>query len=477
MTDNVCTDEDKPKHVTLPPISSFDNLIKAAERKYMGEDPMRSKDSFNFGSLGANRNNSGILTYQFLSVSPFVPPSRIQSKVDLGDRTQQLNSPSSSAENYTKGSITATTTTIRNGDTVVDSPVDPLDNGMKTQAVPFLKPTWSSLNDSEPSSSQSSANVSSNITRSNSEAFLSGAAAIDMNGIAFNRTGNNAILLPRHSVPANGITLGKSPTSTFPLIGGQASSNVSLGQLYPTLTPTSPELMDNHQQNVKHASISYFSGDAKENTTGAEQRRKSETPGRVTKKRKRRECPVCHGFFANLTTHKATHLEPDDKPFMCPVCKRGFVRQNDLIRHQKMHWKDKLLVSPKDSPHNNPTSSGDANISEKEHLKSLHCMKGTYECPYNTTLIDLDLELYPYKDRNLPFEPMKCHRTGVFSRCDTFKNHLKALHFEYPVGTKRSERKHVPGKCKHCGHGFNNVEDWFNNHVGKECGYSYHESQ
>ncbi|KAL3233443.1 Zinc finger protein STP4 [Nakaseomyces bracarensis] len=461
MADNVCAEEEKPKPVTLPPISSFDNLIKAAEKQYMGDNSgsktylglgnrAKSKDSFNMGNLGA-RNNSGILTYQFLSVSPF-GPSRMHSKVDLAmPETAQVSTPSSSTSSgdNSKNTLKVTPNINNTGTTTID----PLDKSRKNN-VPFLKPTWSSLNDSEPSSSQSSANVSTNISRSNSEVLLPGVPA----DIALNKAVPNGMFLPRHSTPENAIILGK---------GSRQPPSLAT---YPSLTPNSPELLD--QQNLKRNSMPYISGGSKENSVKIEHG--SESSGRVTKKRKRRECPVCHGFFANLTTHKATHLEPDDKPFMCPICKRGFVRQNDLMRHQKMHWKDKLLISPKDVNSNDTLACGDPNTTEKEHLKSLHCMKGTYECPYNSTLIELDLELYPDKNKNVSFETMKCHRTGVFSRCDTFKNHLKALHFEYPLGTKRSQRKLVPGKCKHCGEKFNNVEEWFNSHVGKNCGYSYH---
>ena len=91
-------------------------------------------------------------------------------------------------------------------------------------------------------------------------------------------------------------------------------------------------------------------------------------------------------------------------------------------------------------------------------------------------MIEVDLELNSPETSNsvLEFTPMDCHPTGVFSRCDTFKNHLKALHFEYPQKTKREQRSQVPGKCKHCGMKFPNVDIWLNQHVGKSCGFRYH---
>lgn len=201
------------------------------------------------------------------------------------------------------------------------------------------------------------------------------------------------------------------------------------------------------------------------------------TTTKVTKPRKKKQCPICHNYYANLSTHKSTHLTPEDRPHRCPVCERGFARNNDLIRHRKRHWKDELM-SPATST-NNGSSKDKSNInsqalSKQSQLRSLHQIKGTFKCPFNSNLIKLDMEVYPHKNKILPFETSNCHQTGVFSRCDTYKNHLKALHFEYPPGTKKKDRGIVPGKCKHCGAKFENVDTWLNNHVGKNCGYIYH---
>lgn len=118
-------------------------------------------------------------------------------------------------------------------------------------------------------------------------------------------------------------------------------------------------------------------------------------------------------------------------------------------------------------------------ISEQElhhrQLVSLYSSPTCYKCPYNTILVKLDLEFYPHKaTRDLPYNTTSCHTTGVFSRCDTYKNHLRALHFTYPPGTRKKDRRIVPGKCKHCGKPFANVDMWLRDHVGKECGYNYH---
>ncbi|KAG0658458.1 hypothetical protein C6P44_004219 [Monosporozyma unispora] len=193
-----------------------------------------------------------------------------------------------------------------------------------------------------------------------------------------------------------------------------------------------------------------------ENANGA----KKITGNKINKPRRKKQCPICFNYYANLSTHKSTHLTPEDRPHRCSICNRGFARNNDLIRHQKRHWKENNRI--------------DSTMSEHDKLITLHKIKGTFKCPFNSTLIQLDMEIYPYKSRPLQFETSNCHSTGIFSRCDTYKNHLRALHFEYPPGTKKKDRSSTPGRCRNCGAKFNNVDEWLNDHVGKTCGYSYH---
>lgn len=150
---------------------------------------------------------------------------------------------------------------------------------------------------------------------------------------------------------------------------------------------------------------------------------------KISKPRKKKQCPECHLFFSNLSTHKSTHLSPQNRPFQCNVCQRGFSRSNDLYRHEKRHWKE--------------TGSDE----------------GAYKCPFNTILLSEE------ERKKLPTSILPCHSTGIFSRCDTYKNHLKALHFEYPLGTKKKMRNGIAGTCKLCGKAFNNVDEWLITHV------------
>lgn len=67
------------------------------------------------------------------------------------------------------------------------------------------------------------------------------------------------------------------------------------------------------------------------------------------------------------------------------------------------------------------------------------------------------------------FQP-SCHQNGGFSRCDTYKNHLKAMHFDYPAGTKKRDRNGTPGSCKGCGKEFPDADTWIATHIESgEC--------
>lgn len=241
-----------------------------------------------------------------------------------------------------------------------------------------------------------------------------------------------------------------SPTRSDPANSNSATSSPQ--SVTPLSTNLTPDSIRNHIDVNAHAAhgLANVSVNA-ENYSNM-----------ISKKqpRKKKQCPLCGLFFSNLSTHKSTHLSPETRPFKCEVCSRGFARSNDLIRHKKLHWKDDLNQESMDFV---------------EKLKCLHELKGTYKCPFNSNLINLDLKLKgsDIKTADLPFETSNCHSTGVFSRCDTFKNHLKALHFEYPPGTKKKDRANVAGHCKHCGKKFESIDTWLKEHVGTECGFNY----
>lgn len=281
-------------------------------------------------------------------------------------------------------------------------------------------------------------------------------------------TPNNAsnTTVPRSIIQQRPSSVASSTSSTSSSFSPIASMSIASPNLEASLSPllsTSNNANDNRNNNISLSN--------QQNTL------------KIHKPRKKKECPICHNFYANLSTHKSTHLTPENRPHKCPVCQRGFARNNDLIRHKKRHWKDEIIENSlydsstdiDEQDHQNPhTHPHLHHLDEHDQLRSLHQIKGTFKCPFNSSLIQLDMEIYPYKSKPLNFETSNCHQTGVFSRCDTFKNHLKALHFEYPPGTKKRDRAIVPGRCKHCGLKFQNVDVWLNDHVCKSCGYSYH---
>ncbi|KAI5952784.1 STP3 [Candida jiufengensis] len=104
-----------------------------------------------------------------------------------------------------------------------------------------------------------------------------------------------------------------------------------------------------------------------------------------------------------------------DHTFECPHCEANFKVKGYLTRHLKKHNSSKAFM-----------------------------------CPF-----------YQENGKN----GTKCHPTGGFSRRDTFKTHLKALHFIYPPGTKSNERNMYSGRCAGCFQFFENNFQWLEKHI------------
>lgn len=88
------------------------------------------------------------------------------------------------------------------------------------------------------------------------------------------------------------------------------------------------------------------------------------------------------------------------------------------------------------------------------HIKKHYSSKAFY-CPFYND--------YKKKDKH-----MKCHPTGGFTRRDTYKTHLRAIHFKYPRGTKSTQRSSVGGHCRGCLQWFENNQTWLELHIEKE---------
>lgn len=117
--------------------------------------------------------------------------------------------------------------------------------------------------------------------------------------------------------------------------------------------------------------------------------------------------------------------EEERKEYVCKECDASFKVKSYLTRHMRKHNNAKAFVCP---------------FFEESEL----------ECGAKNAT--------------------KCHPTGGFSRRDTYKTHLKALHFIYPPGTKSSDRNSIGGRCAGCFEFFDSNADWLKNHIeGGAC--------
>lgn len=192
--------------------------------------------------------------------------------------------------------------------------------------------------------------------------------------------------------------------------------------------------------------------------------------------RKKRQCSECEGWFSNLATHKSTHLTDTSRPHTCEVCKRGFARPNDLFRHVKSHRGE----APFRCPYFVESAVGNHVITGNSHgrpaltgFSSSELLALNGHGPHanaSSVAAAQAAQAAAQAAAAVVVNEPACHQNGGFSRCDTYKNHLKAMHFEYPPGTKKKERAGMHGLCKACGMGFANSEVWITRHVEiSEC--------
>lgn len=132
-----------------------------------------------------------------------------------------------------------------------------------------------------------------------------------------------------------------------------------------------------------------------------------------------------------LDSFSRVSSEDDErKEFTCKHCDASFKVKSYLTRHMRKHNNAKAFVCPFFEESENESCS-----------TATSAKNGT-----------------------------KCHPTGGFSRRDTYKTHLRALHFIYPPGTKSSERNSIGGRCAGCFEFFENNASWLKNHIeGGAC--------
>lgn len=262
---------------------------------------------------------------------------------------------------------------------------------------------------------------------------------------------------------------GKTATNIGPILTPLENVIPQQQQIAPALL-NEQEFIVNNSNNGNNI-INGEEKNLRENSNGSiflnnsihEKKRGKEERYKVTKSRKKEVCTVCNQSFSNLRTHMASHLDAKARPFKCAFCFRGFARNNDLQRHQKKHLLERNLT---ESSRGSVAASEElmnilnARNSKKKTGSNVCATPLGFQCPFYSNNDD---EIgYPDDE---DYVPNRCHSTGIFTRCDTFKNHLKALHFRYPKGTSRKNRPNVDGYCKHCSIKFPNCKNWVDQHV------------
>lgn len=141
---------------------------------------------------------------------------------------------------------------------------------------------------------------------------------------------------------------------------------------------------------------------------------------------------------------KARKPKPDS--YDCPHCDAKFKVKGYLTRHIKKHNSAKAFTCPF---YQDDAAEGDYSSESTPNATTSFAQRNTLPGGIVGT---------------------KCHPTGGFTRRDTFKTHLKALHFIYPPGTKLSERNLIEGRCAGCFQHFKNNAEWLESHIERgEC--------
>lgn len=127
--------------------------------------------------------------------------------------------------------------------------------------------------------------------------------------------------------------------------------------------------------------------------------------------------------------------------YVCSICHASFKVKSYRTRHMKKHRAEKPYKCPFYA--SEPGTDSESNSSAE-------------------TTPGATSDNAEHKKRRMG---TKCHPTGGFSRRDTFKTHLRALHFIYPTGTKSGNRSHVSGRCAGCFKEFKNNDEWLCKHI------------
>lgn len=177
-------------------------------------------------------------------------------------------------------------------------------------------------------------------------------------------------------------------------------------------------------------------------------------------------------FRTNLESPGLRNLESPEDLRNLPIYETGLKMSPPYIKKRKIDEDNESKAAKKFKKNELPV----------EDRKSSHNQEPVYECSF----CDASFRVKGYLTRHMkkhssskaflcPFYQKsteghghigtKCHPTGGFSRRDTYKTHLKALHFIYPPGTKLSERNSNSGRCAGCFQYFENNYKWLEKHI------------
>ncbi|KAK6461466.1 zinc finger protein [Scheffersomyces coipomensis] len=139
--------------------------------------------------------------------------------------------------------------------------------------------------------------------------------------------------------------------------------------------------------------------------------------------------------------------------------------KKELIAQSKITQQQPIIQENKKSSRSNSMNNGEGLAHSCPHCDAAFKVKGyltrhlkkhnsakAFMCPF-------------YQEPSDGTSGTKCHPTGGFSRRDTYKTHLKALHFIYPPGTKSNERNSISGRCAGCFQFFENNVQWLETHI------------
>jgi len=159
--------------------------------------------------------------------------------------------------------------------------------------------------------------------------------------------------------------------------------------------------------------------------------------------------PAKHQMVGKNRKAMKTETNEQHGAFVCSVCHASFKVKSYLTRHIKKHRVEKPYTCPFYA--SEPETDSELDSDTDEGHRAGESVKEDGRGDGSGT-----------KKRRLG---TKCHPTGGFSRRDTFKTHLRALHFIYPTGTKSGNRSHVSGRCAGCFKEFKNYNEWLCKHI------------